>query len=626
MLSKALSLAQQGFHVFPLARKDRPLIKGYPEHATRDDAQLRRWWDKWPNALVGVSTSRFGDGESLLVVDVDAHKDGFLSMLDVEPLPATFAVATPRGGAHLFFRVPAPVKQGVDVLGRGIDIRSKGGYVVGLGSVTEKGAYTLDCPEPVQPAPAWLVQQCGLSTQREHAPKVDDHAQLGHAEVEWARQRAVEYLKTAPAAVEGESGDERTFKVAAKLRDLGVPQGEAAGLMAEHYNDRCSPPWDADALERKVENAYRYGQNAPGSANLLSAFDVMPPKESGVKPDSAQRGKLTLLRHAPGSKPPALRLVKGLLRHGGLSLWAAAPDAGKTTVLQDIGLHVAHGLPWMGRKVAQGAVLLCAFERSDDVQGRLDAFYREHPELAPDAAPFYYVNLETAALATGGTAQAIVDACRDIEAATGQKTALVVLDTLAAGLHGDENDSAVIGDYIRACKFVKGETGAHIAVAHHLGKDKGRGARGHSKLQGDFDALFELDEGVLTSTKLKGSKGWRINYACHPVEIGRDEDGDKVTSVVLRRATGPDPSVAQTKLLELLRRLDWIDPPDGLITDAKKVALMADWRMAAKGLYEKPGSLRDAFSRLLKAPPDGVFTDGTHVWLSGPAEVFYASP
>lgn len=35
------------------------------------------------------------------------------------------------------------------------------------------------------------------------------------------------------------------------------------------WNDRCDPPWDIDggpaSLSAKVANAYRYGQNAPGS-------------------------------------------------------------------------------------------------------------------------------------------------------------------------------------------------------------------------------------------------------------------------------------------------------------------------------------------------------------------------
>lgn len=622
MLSKALALAQQGFHVFPLAAKNRPCIKGYPEHATRDPEQIGRWWARWPNALVGVSTSRYGGDDALLVVDVDAHKNGFLSMLDVEPLPDTFAVNTPRGGAHLFFRVPAPVKQGVDVLGPGIDVRSKGGYVVGLGSATEKGAYTLACPGEVQPAPAWLVQQCGVSTEREQAPKMD--TPLGEAAVEWARDRAVEYLKTAPAAEAGVRND-TGFRVAAKLKDLGVPQADIPGLMLEHW--QCEPMLDLAEIEHVARSAYEYGGSAPGSANILAMFDVVPDK-SGAKADNAQRGKLALLRHAPGSKPPALRLVKGLLRHGGLSLWAAMPDAGKTTVLQDIGLHVAHGRPWLGRKVARGPVLFCAFERSDDVQGRLDAFYIEHPELKPDDAAFYYVNVETRALATNSTAADIVAACADIETATGEKVALVIFDTLAAGLHGDENDSAVIGDYIRASKFVKGETGAHVAIAHHFGKNTSNGPRGHSKLQGDVDAVFELEDGRITSTKLKGAKKWCLHYTCAQVTLGTDEDGDAVTSVVLREATGKALSEKQTDLVAALKDATWIDPPGELgAIAAPKVTTKAQWVDLVVGRYKSRASALGAINDLLAERRDGVWTDADrkYVWLTGSAATFYSS-
>lgn len=141
MIDHARRLAAMGFHVFPLApgRKDPPLIKDFPTKATRDATQIAAWWEWEPRANVGISTSRFGDDQALLVVDVDPRKGGLESLVVLElagrALPSTWTQRTPSGGFHFIYVVPEPVRQGVDVLGPGLDVRSRGGYIVGAGSV-----------------------------------------------------------------------------------------------------------------------------------------------------------------------------------------------------------------------------------------------------------------------------------------------------------------------------------------------------------------------------------------------------------------------------------------------------------------------------------------------------------
>src|SRR5262249_18343683 len=150
MLDHALALAAKGFHVFPLkaGAKAPPLIKDFPKRATRDEKTIREWWAQWPKANIGISTSRFGEGEALIAVDVDNKngKRGSETIVTHElagrTLPATYEQHTPTGGRHLCYRVPAPLGQGVNTLGDGVDTRSNGGYIVGAGSRVEAGEYT----------------------------------------------------------------------------------------------------------------------------------------------------------------------------------------------------------------------------------------------------------------------------------------------------------------------------------------------------------------------------------------------------------------------------------------------------------------------------------------------------
>jgi hypothetical protein len=605
MVEHALALRERGLHVFPIAagEKEPPLIRAFQDDATRDPKRIAHLWKQWPTANIGVSTSRFGRDKALLVVDVDvkAGKAGDQTMAaliaDGFEFPATFTQRTPTGGMHLVYVTDAPVRQGVDVLGVGLDIRSAGGYILGAGSIIGDATklYVIENDADPVPAPAWMIERCGAP--RERASNADIPRQGIDAEL--ATQRALDYLAAIEPATQGGRND-AGFRVAAKLRDFGVSQPDAESLMSEHW--RCEPPLAAEELAHVVESAFRYAKNQAGVDAPESYFEAIEPEEQaqpvaeGAQDRAEFPGALPIATHERGSNPPSLRLVKGVLRHGGLSLWVGDPDAGKTTILMDLGLAVAHGVEWMGRRVARGAVLMVCFERYGDVQGRLDAYYTANPELESQPKTFGFVNLEGRALATKGIAASIVETARAFEKQCGVPVALVLVDTLSAALTGDENDSGAIGDLLRALKRIKNETGAHIAVSHHYGKSREKGARGHSKLAGDFDALFSLADGIIEPAKLKSAKGWRIGYEIQPVTIGIDEDGDAVTAPVARSsavvaADFPDtawldPASTTGRVLEALRAL-------AAEAGAGTPVALGQWRKAASPEIPESNRSRD---------------------------------
>ena len=185
MLDHALSLASRGFHVFPLQKNGKkPLAGGWQVTATRDPEAIRALWGSHAYN-VGIFTSRFRDDEALVVVDVDVKegKRGDETLLGLEldgfELPITFEQSTPSGGRHLVYANPDPCKQGVDVLGSGLDIRSRGGYIVGPGSVIDGVPYAqINGHGALAPAPAWLVSRLGVdrrggSVDRSPLPGVD---------------------------------------------------------------------------------------------------------------------------------------------------------------------------------------------------------------------------------------------------------------------------------------------------------------------------------------------------------------------------------------------------------------------------------------------------------------------
>ena len=168
MIDAAIDFARRGWPVFPCSPRNKtPLLgrdrdaKGEPirgtggvAKATTDEEQIRAWWRRWPDAMIGVSAGRAG----MLVIDFDPRVDEVideetgevigrevwtLDRLKAEleaqmgcALPVTLAVRTPSGGVHCYFRMPEGVPIGnVGSLPRHVDVRGEGGYVIAPPSV-----------------------------------------------------------------------------------------------------------------------------------------------------------------------------------------------------------------------------------------------------------------------------------------------------------------------------------------------------------------------------------------------------------------------------------------------------------------------------------------------------------
>ena len=150
----------RGSAVFPCRpRGKEPLTKHGFKDATRDEAQIRRWWAIWPNANIGLATGR---ENGIIVVDLDDEKgEKLLTLLEErfgKLLPTV--ESTTGGGRHLLFELPegcGPVPSSAE---DGLDIRADGGYVIVPPSIHPNGkCYEWDpeSPEEFALAPEWLL-------------------------------------------------------------------------------------------------------------------------------------------------------------------------------------------------------------------------------------------------------------------------------------------------------------------------------------------------------------------------------------------------------------------------------------------------------------------------------------
>ena len=98
-------------------------------------------------------------------------------------------------------------------------------------------------------------------------------------------------------------------------------------------------------------------------------------------------------------------------------------------------------------------------------------------------------------------------------------------------------------------------TGAHVAIVHHTGKDKAKGARGHSLLRAATDTEVEIDNRTMTVTKQRDMDGnLSIPFGLKPRRLGVAASGRDITSCTVDmkkpgEAPEPLPLTADEKAL-----------------------------------------------------------------------------
>jgi hypothetical protein len=238
-------------------------------------------------------------------------------------------------------------------------------------------------------------------------------------------------------------------------------------------------------------------------------------------------------------------LVKGVLDRRSLAEIFGPTSCGKSFFATDIGLHIAAGWNWQGRRVRQAGVLYVNAEGGTAIVNRLDVWQRHHGEDLT-ALPFAVVVEPTSLLDPAGVNQVLADAGKVPE------LGLVVVDTAARVMPGGDEGAEVMSGFVAACDRIRAETGACVMVVHHTGKDTSRGSRGSTVLPFATDTVIEImrepgsDLATAQINKQRdGATGPILNFILKVIELGTDADGDRITSCVIE-ATDQKPARRMT--------------------------------------------------------------------------------
>ncbi|MBN6741262.1 AAA family ATPase [Acidithiobacillus sp. MC6.1] len=325
-------------------------------------------------------------------------------------------------------------------------------------------------------------------------------------------------------------------------------------------------------------------------------------------------------------------LIKHYIPRKAVIVLLGQPGRGKTYLALDWACHIATGRTWTGNKVKESAtVLYIAGEGQDAIQRRLAAW---HTMLG---------GLHVAPLSVSKTAihlndpNAFAKMNAEIEALP-KPPALLVVDTVARCLVGDENGPEAMSGFVAAMDKIKETYGCAVIALHHPSKANPTDPRGHSSLLGAIDATFLLQQGgddgtiLLLNTKQRGGMpSPPIAFKFRSVELPQgyrdpDEPNVSVWESVLEQAdmpvdTADDPEKGlkdkQRLALAVLRRLV-AEAERNLVQNGSKDSIGARveikvWRDATK----QEGIEAKHFARIAKSLADRgiVVMDGTLVRL-----------
>src|SRR6202011_1395546 len=286
-------------------------------------------------------------------------------------------------------------------------------------------------------------------------------------------------------------------------------------------------------------------------------------------------------------------LVKGIILRIGLSVFWGPPKCGKSFLVFDLLMHVALGWEYHGRRVQQGPVVYCAFEGQAGLRNRVEAFRQRKLAEGADNVPFYLI---ADAMNLVADHPALI---ASIRAALGDtKPAVIALDTLNRSLAGSESDDRDMAAYVKAADAIRDAFNCAVIIVHHCGHE-GTRPRGHSSLMGALDAQTAVkrdaaDNVIATVELMKdGPQGEEFASQLEVVEIGIDDDGDKITSCVIVPVEGLAPQKEKPKKLpaaaakalkalhEIIDDAGTIPPHDSYIPPQIKTVLVEQWRAHA---------------------------------------------
>lgn len=361
-LEGAIQVASYGVRVFPVFNAPNgvcscsdaklcsspgkhPIQRNWQQSATTNTQQLQAWNRRWPNCNWGLRT------DDLPTADIDPRAGGTLEAIATKLPTTAWQVSTGGGGWHWGYLPPTPPnptpKGGNNLLGPGLDVKAKGGFVVAVGSIHATGtAYTWTNGPPDQDA---------ITPWPPPAPETNGSGPGDTPGTTGARSTISALLASPPTSV-GEGRNEWLTKVAGHVF-RHFPYEDGAVEMVRTFNASLAEPLDDQELQKIIHSIGGTDTDARDArfeeavAKRAWTMRVSEAAAREVRQTAWREPPPTLDGHQylaqPDEEDPWS--IVDLLPLGGNALLAAQFKVGKTTLLLNLVKAMCDRRPFLGK-------------------------------------------------------------------------------------------------------------------------------------------------------------------------------------------------------------------------------------------------------------------------------------
>lgn len=305
--------------------------------ATKDVNQVKHFWQTNPSANIGIATGKLSN---LVVLDVDPKYDGHHSLkllCDEIGEFTTYTVRTGSGGLHFYFRYPTDceIKNSAGAtnnLGKGLDIRGEGGYVIAPPSNHLSGTnYEVLFDGVIAELPEKLKEKL-------LQPKVQQPISAGPGII-----APPSNTYAAPDVVYTGARNIELTRLAGSLRRSGLSELAVTSALQIENQRLCQPPLPNDEVRRIAHSVSRY---APDEILQTIADDPALQNVNQVNqiPKITTTGffKFDELVERSENMPPREVIAMHIARREWAVL-AATKNAGKSTFMRNVCIHLGAG-------------------------------------------------------------------------------------------------------------------------------------------------------------------------------------------------------------------------------------------------------------------------------------------
>ena len=568
-LEWALHYAAHGYRVVPIKPKEkRPPMGAWQDVATTQTGTIRAWWEgNYQGYGIGIVTGTLDDGTRYFVLDIDEHDpansgSATLAQLEQEnqPLPDTVRARTGSGGLHMLYRLAdhhADIGNGAGrLLGAGIDVRAINAQIVVAPTIHPNGnAYEWEQDHAigeieVAQAPDWLVEiltpkpvinskitQTNDYIATDYTTSNDERAGTKfnrsttwddllmndgwtphHVEgttFYWTRPD--KHPRDGVSATVNHNGNDNLTVFTTSITNLPAGSYDRFGYWTQ---TRHGGDFKDAARTLNAQNEDQIGEWIK-AIQQEAAPTIATPSTDPLATWYVDWAQLWSTENQQGEW-----LCEPLLARGRAHALYAGAKSGKSLLLLELAAALATGKPVLSLpKRDPIPVLYIDYEMTGaDVRDRLEAFgYSKDDNMEH----LHYVLLPSiGGLDTKAGADTV------IAAVTQKNIQLVIIDTTARAVEGEENDADTLRAFYRWSGVALKSLGVTWVRADHAGKDSAKGQRGSSAKNDDVDVVWKFTKRNTTSILIEATHR-RMQWIPDKIELElREYNGVLMHSII----------------------------------------------------------------------------------------------